>query len=52
MNAAFRVPVPRGSTVPLDNAVKLRAFFDWYRKQVRNDPGYGTERVRRRQRAS
>lgn len=52
MSAGFRVPVPRGSTAPLDNAVKLRAFFDWYRKQARNSPGYGTARIRRRQRAS
>lgn len=51
MAAAFRVPVPRGSTVPLDDAAKLRAFFEWYQKQAARRPGYGTARIHRGRRS-
>jgi len=49
MKPAFRVPVPRGSTVLLDDYARMRAYFEWYRKE-HPDPVRNAARVRHRTR--
>ena len=41
----IRVPIPHGMDI---TAKSLRAFFEWYKKQVEKDPKYGKKRKRRK----
>lgn len=44
----LRVPIPR--RMGLDSR-DLRAFFEWYKKQVEKDPEYGKKRKPRKKKS-